>query len=82
MVRWLIGFTEIASVQLPDNLMYSKLVPYIELNEVGDIILLNGWLLKQWFLKYVNFKANISINYSLTVVNLYKFNLTAEKFAI
>lgn len=42
MVRWLIGFTEIASVQLPDNLMYSKLVPYIELNEVGDIILLNG----------------------------------------
>jgi hypothetical protein len=28
---------------LPENMRNSKLVPYIELNEVGDKIILNGW---------------------------------------
>lgn len=42
MVRWLVGYTEIGSVLLPDNMRNSKLVPYIELNEVGDKIVLNG----------------------------------------
>lgn len=40
-VRWLVGFTEVAAVLLPDFLIHSKLVPYIELNEVGDCITLN-----------------------------------------
>lgn len=40
-VRWLVGFTEIGSVFVPDYLVHSKLVPYLELNEVGDSISLN-----------------------------------------
>lgn len=43
MVKWLVGHTEIGSVVLPENMRNSKLVPYIELNEVGDKIILNGW---------------------------------------
>lgn len=39
--RWLVGYTEVASVLLPDYLVHSKLVAYIELNEVGDSISLN-----------------------------------------
>jgi hypothetical protein len=38
----MIGFTEIGSVMIPENLRNCKMVPYIELNEVGDKISMNG----------------------------------------
>ena len=42
MVRWLIGHTEVGALVIPDNLQNSTFVPYIELNEFGDRIVLNG----------------------------------------
>jgi len=58
MVRWLVGLTEIGSVVLPDNMRSSKLLPYIELNEVGDKIVLNGWFM----ILYMKYLVKITIS--------------------
>lgn len=42
LIKWLLNYTQIGSCFISNELRNRNLVPYIELNEIGDKILLNN----------------------------------------
>jgi hypothetical protein len=40
-IQWYVGYTEIASINIPEYMKKVKLVPYLEFYDVNDKVIIN-----------------------------------------